>query len=224
MKQIGVLFSIFILGLTVSTAVAAQQKTVGVAAAQVQWKKTVVDAKFRAEGVAVADVNRDGKMDILTGDLWYQSPTWTMHEIRPARDYGDGSNGYSENFLCFADDINKDGWADLIVIGMPGTPCHWYENPKNKTGHWKQRLIWRSACNETPLYADLFGDGKKYLVMATQPEGQMCWFSVPADLEKPWDRHPISKPSTAQEKVPARCSSFREEVKGRSVLSSRRTA
>ena len=29
----------------------------------VTWKKTVLDTKFRAEGVAVADVNRDGRPD-----------------------------------------------------------------------------------------------------------------------------------------------------------------
>ena len=31
----------------------------------VSWKKTVVDKKFRSEGIANADVNKDGKMDVL---------------------------------------------------------------------------------------------------------------------------------------------------------------
>ena len=35
----------------------------------ISWKKTVVDKKFRSEGVAIADVNKDGKMDILCGDI-----------------------------------------------------------------------------------------------------------------------------------------------------------
>jgi len=34
------------------------------------WKKTVIDKVFRSEGVAVADVNRDGKMDIINGEAW----------------------------------------------------------------------------------------------------------------------------------------------------------
>src|SRR5437899_2894223 len=91
----------------------------------ISWKKTVIDKKFRAEGVAVADVNRDGKMDILTGEVWYEAPNWTAHEIRPSkRDYGNGLNGYSESFSCWADDVNGDGWPDLIVIGFPGAPCY----------------------------------------------------------------------------------------------------
>ena len=71
---------------------------------------------------------------------------------------------------------------DLIVIGFPGTPCHWFENPRGKDGHWTPHEIWPSACNESPLYADLFGTGKRVLVMGWQPkgkdnEGQMAWFA-----------------------------------------------
>ena len=166
------------------------------------WKKTHIDKVFRSEGVAVADVNRDGRLDILAGDVWYEAPDWKVHEIRKPGNYGDGANGYSQSFACFADDFNGDGWPDLIVIGFPGAPCHWYENPKGQPGHWKEHVIWRSACNETPQYADLFGDGKRKLIMAIQPEGQMCWFEPGKDPTQPWVPHPISEPSTPSRKVP----------------------
>jgi hypothetical protein len=179
-----------------------------VAASKISWKKTVVDKKFWSEGVAIADVNKDGKMDILAGDVWYEAPHWKRHEIRkPKRDYGDGASGYSESFACWADDLNGDGWPDLIVIGFPGFPCHWYENPKGKDGHWKEHFICPSACNETPLYVDLFGKGKRVLVMGTQPKGQehmgqMCWFAPGKDPTKPWEKHPISEPSAKGKEIP----------------------
>lgn len=174
----------------------------------ITWKKIVVDKKFRSEGVAVADVNRDGKLDILTGEVWYEAPDWKPHEIRPAkRDYKDGAQGYSESFLCWADDVNQDGWPDLIVIGFPGAPCHWFENPKGATGPWKAHEIWPSACNESPIYADLFGNGKRVLVMGWQPEGkqnqgQMAWFCPGPDPTKPWQMHPISEPSKPGKEIP----------------------
>src|SRR4051794_40850562 len=87
--------------------------------APVSWKRTVVDRVFRSEGVAVADVNRDGKPDILTGEAWYEAPGWKMHEIRRLGSY-DPLHGYSLSFLCFADDLNGDGYPDLIVVGFPG--------------------------------------------------------------------------------------------------------
>ena len=48
----------------------------GAAAADITWKKIVVDKKFRSEGVAIADVNKDGKMDVLTGEWWFEAPDW----------------------------------------------------------------------------------------------------------------------------------------------------
>src|SRR5437588_10575482 len=94
----------------------------------ITWKKTVLDKVFRSEGVAVADVNRDGKMDVLTGEVWYEAPDWKMHEIRKSKDYRDGDkNVYSNSFACWAADVNGDGWADLICGGFPGAPGHWFE-------------------------------------------------------------------------------------------------
>ncbi|HJT77663.1 MAG TPA: VCBS repeat-containing protein [Gemmataceae bacterium] len=178
-------------------------------APQVHWKKTVLDRRFRAEGVAVADVNRDGRPDVLVGDVWYEAPDWKEHPIRPAKsDYREGDkNVYSNAFACWADDINGDGWPDLIVVGFPGAPCHWYENPRGKEGMWKEHEIWHSACNETPQYVDLFGTGKRVLVMGWQPkgkenEGQMAWFTPGKDPTRPWEMHPISAPSQPGKPVP----------------------
>ena len=127
---------------------------------------------FRSEGVAVADVNRDGKMDILHAEAWYEAPDWKMHPIQKLGNYGDGLSSYSRSFCCWADDLNGDGWPDLIVIDFPGDPCYWLENPKGAEGMWKKHIIWHSACNETPQYVDLFGTGKRVLVMGFQPNGK----------------------------------------------------
>jgi hypothetical protein len=176
-------------------------------ASTITWKKTTIDKGFHSEGVAIADVNLDGKMDILAGDVWYEAPNWIMHEIRPIRSYSDGASGYSQSFACWAEDINQDGWPDLIVIGFPGEPCHWYENPQGKPGPWREHTIWHSACNETPLYADLFGTGKRVLVMGSQPkgkehEGQMGWFAPGRDPTQLWDMHAISEPSSPGHEIP----------------------
>jgi len=174
----------------------------------ITFKKTVIDKAFRSEGSAVADVNKDGKLDILVGDFWYEAPDWKAHEIRKPGNFGDGSKGYSQSFMCGADDFNGDGWADLLVVGFPGAPCHWYENPQNKPGHWKQHEVWHSACNETPMYVDLFGDGKKVLLMAFQPpkqnnQGQMAWFEPGADPNATWTMHAVSEPSAPGKEIPS---------------------
>jgi hypothetical protein len=180
---------------------------------KVGWKKTVVDPEFRSEGVAVVDVNRDGRPDIIVGDCWYEAPrdkngAWARHVLRADRKFD--PRNYSEAFCCFTDDFNGDGYVDVIVIPFPGNPCYWYENPGAKGGLWKQHLLTNSACNETPIYIDLFKTGKRILVMGWQPEkidaqgkkqgnhddrGEMCYFIPGQDPTQPWQRHSISGPS-----------------------------
>src|SRR5262245_10087714 len=168
-----------------------------------RFKTITVDKTFRSEGVAVADVNKDGKLDILASDVWYEAPDWKMHEIREPGKY-DGTQGYSRGFGSWTDDWNGDGYPDVIVIPFPGEVAHWYENPKGQhTGpdgkpiHWKGHLLWHSACNETPTYNELFGRGKRALVMGWQPpgrenEGVMAYFLPPAKGEGMWQEFAIS--------------------------------
>jgi hypothetical protein len=178
----------------------------------ITWKKTVLDTKFRSEGSAVADVNKDGKIDVLNGEYWYEAPDWKPHELQPPKDFGTGLGNYSRVFFCWCEDLNGDGYPDLIVIDFPGAPCYWMENPKGKSTtddgkplHWKKHTIWQSACNETPLYTDLLGNGKRVLVMGVQPkgkesEGQMAYFTPdPKDPTALWILNPISEPSTPPE-------------------------
>jgi hypothetical protein len=179
----------------------------GVPAEQITWKKTIIDKTFRSEAVAIADVNKDGRMDILVGDYWYEAPDWKMHEIRPPGKYD--PSAYSTSFCCWTDDFNGDGYPDLIVIPFPGKAAHWYENPQGKDGHWKEHEIWPSACNETPQYVDLFGNGKRVLIMGFQQsgkedddQGQMAYFTPGKDPNALWEMHPISEPSRPGHVVP----------------------
>ena len=140
---------------------------------KIHWKKTVLDTKFRGEGVAVGDFNHDGKLDIAVGSVYYAAPDWKMHLIGEKAQEFD-PHGYSQCFLSFADDLNHDGWTDLIVIGFPGQPAYWYENPKGAPGPWKQHLISPVANDESPNYVDIDGSGHRSLVMGVAPDAAHC--------------------------------------------------
>ena len=132
------------------------------AAGDVRFKKIVLDKAFRAEGVATADVNHDGKRDVMTGEVWYAAPDWTMHEqIKPGTYQ---PKGYSQCFNNWAADVNGDGWVDSIVVKWPGKEVVWRENPQNKPGHWKEHVIAKAFSGETPLFTDLLGTGKPVLL------------------------------------------------------------
>jgi hypothetical protein len=178
--------------------------------ANISWKRIVLDREFRSEGAGVADVNKDGKPDVIVGDCWYEAPKdptgpWKRHILRADRKFD--PLVYSKSFCCFPDDFNGDGWVDVIVIPFPGDPCYWYQNPGEKGGLWKEHLLTGSACNETPIYVDLFKTGKKHLVMGWNPprddgkkgnfddRGEICYFLPGRDPTQPWQRISISGPS-----------------------------
>lgn len=173
-----------------------------------QFERVKLDDTFRAEGVAVGDFNRDGKLDVAAGDVWYAAPEWKMTRFRqpltqqgkPTEAY-DGTKGYSNCFASWSYDVNHDGWDDLIVIGYPGDPCYWYENPQNKTGDWPQNEIWHSACNETVLFVDITDDGKPELILGSQPERQMGYLTLPTveKCHQKWVFTPISEPGNPNE-------------------------
>ena len=157
------------------------------AANPVGFERIEIDAYFRSEGVASADVNKDGKQDVVVGDYWYENPSWTPHEIRKPRKPNRG--GYTEAFAVYAEDFNGDGWTDILVIPFHGKDARWYENPQNKPGHWVVRTAFKGTGNETRLYTDLFGDGKPVFLMGVA--GNMAWVEVPADPTGPWTVHKI---------------------------------
>ena len=160
-------------------------------AADITFKKTILDRRFVAEGVAVADLNRDGRLDVLAGNVWYEAPHWTPHEIAPVPVI-DPASGYSNCFNSWAVDLNHDGWVDQLVIGMPGEKAFWRENPKEKDEPWREHPVWHSACNESPLFVDLFGNGKRVLVMGTD-DNYVAWFEPSADPYAEWQCHNVSE-------------------------------
>src|SRR5260370_28136233 len=75
----------------------------------ISWKKIVLDRSFRSEGVGVADVNKDGKLDVIVGDCWYEAPQnpageWKRNILRAHRKF-DLMN-YSASFCCFTAHFN----------------------------------------------------------------------------------------------------------------------
>jgi hypothetical protein len=162
-----------------------------------QFKKHVLTNDFISEGVAVADVNHDGKIDVLAGTCWFEAPDWKRHELAPTKPLKPGTE-YSDSFLNNSIDVNQDGWVDLVVIGYPGDPAVWYENPKNKEGFWKKHAVMNAVGvgNESPNFVDVDGDGRIDILCADIKAKQMVWLSPPTKKgDTTWTRYAISAPN-----------------------------
>ncbi len=161
------------------------------AASPVRFKRHRLDVAFRSEGVAVADFTGDGAMDIAAGNVLFTGPDWTMKPLLQApKDFN--RKGYSDAFLCFADDITGDSLPDLVVVGFPGAATTWLENPGPSGGVWKRHHAVDATGNESPWYTDVDGDGREELVFVA---GQRVALARPGqDPRAPWKITPVSAP------------------------------
>src|SRR5260221_7947216 len=76
------------------------------------FAKHTLDTAFRAEGVAVFDVDRDGHVDLVTDQEWYAGPNFDAgHEIR-APDTYDPAARWSLCSAAFRDDVDGARWTD----------------------------------------------------------------------------------------------------------------
>lgn len=150
--------------------------------AGIKFKKIVLTNDFISEGVAVGDVNHDGKTDVIAGAFWFEAPDWVKHEIAEPEKYVVGQ-GYSNSFLNFSMDVNQDGWIDQVRIDWPGKAAVWHENPQNKPGHWPMHTIYPSVGNESPLFVDVDGDGRMDIVCNDSEKKQIIWLKSPSEKE-----------------------------------------
>lgn len=172
-----------------------------------KWQKQQLSRYFWAEGACAADVNGDGKTDVLSGPYWFEGPdfkaTRTIYADAQSFEAGgekiagfegelSGKNGYSENFLSYSADFNADGRPDYLVIGFPGKETFWYENPGKTEGPWPRHTAIAVTDNESPMLADINGDKRPDLLcMSNGTIGYAT--SDPANPTAVWKWNAITK-------------------------------
>src|SRR5918992_4576563 len=63
------------------------------------------------ESTAVADLNRDGHVDIVYGAYWFAGPDFVPRTFRPNHVAKEYLRANSDHVL----DVDKDGWLDIIA-------------------------------------------------------------------------------------------------------------
>jgi len=163
-----------------------------------EFRKVLLTDRYYSEGIAVGDINRDGKMDVVSGPYAYLGPDFKQAiEIYPPETYNWAGahqvGNYTNDRLSFVYDCNGDGWPDVLRENYDG--LHLYVNPKGESRHWDEFLVFKDIAAETIAWGDIDGDGKPELIIS-QGRGAdgVVGYIKPEnpDGTKPWVFHPIS--------------------------------
>ena len=178
-----------------------------------KWKKHVISGKEGipgthqyTHGLGVADVNRDGRPDVMITKGWWEAPEdpaeeeWTFHPV----DWGEDC---SQMYLL---DLNGDSYPDLVSASGHNYGIWWHEQKPQSDGsvQWIRHLIDRSfSQSHSLMVADINGDGYPDLVTGkryyahnggdpgAEEPAVLNWYEYVPGITPSWIRHEIDDDS-----------------------------
>ncbi len=132
--------------------------------------------RTQSESIGVADMDRDGQLDVTSGPYWYKAPDWTRTEYLETRTPGRPLSNCAELVM----DVNRDGYPDLIAANWGTAGIWYYENPKQAGVKWTAVKIVDTKDFEGMIAADVDGDGQDDILPSLWTDQPVYWIQVAA--------------------------------------------
>jgi len=142
---------------------------------EIPFEKIALDSGAN-ETCAFADINGDKRLDIVSGENWYEAPSWKKHKFRELP----FSNNYVDAFSDLPLDIDADGHVDIVTASWFSRRIAWWRNPGRGSGAWKDQPVDSGHNTEFAFLVDLDNDGRA-LELLPQYGGRnspLAWYEV----------------------------------------------
>ena len=167
-------FTLATLALGLSVATAAEPK----------WKVHPINDQSPFEAAGAFDVDKDGKLDVVSGESWYKGPDWAKHKVRDVAKVGT----YYNCFMSQPMDVNADGKMDYVTCSYFGQNVGWVENPGDPDKEWTYHEIDKPGNSEAGVLVDLTGDGVPEIL--PNSVNAVAWYELEkAGPEPKWIKH-----------------------------------
>jgi len=127
-----------------------------------------------ATNIMPADVNGDGKLDIVAsrghgvGLIWYENPEWAIHEI---------NNDLQSPHCLQIGDIDNDGDLDAATCAYLSRKAAWFEN--DGKGKFITHIINADQCAYDIRLVDMDNDNDLDVLIAGQQSNNVVWYENP---------------------------------------------
>mgnify|MGYP001121064319 CR=1 FL=1 len=156
---------------------------------EIPFRMQMLDAGAN-ETCALADINRDGRLDIVSGENWYENPSWTKRKFREIS----FTNNYVDAFSDLIVDVNDDGYPDVVTVSWFAKKIAWWKNPGKTKMAWVEQEIDKGFPNEFALLIDIDNDGnaRELLPQSGDAKFPLAWYEV---KDGTWVKHVVSPQS-----------------------------
>jgi len=142
--------------------------------ADIPFEKHTIDLGAN-EACAWADINGDGKLDIVSGENWYEAPKWIKHKFRDLP----YTNNYIDDFSDLPIDVNGDGQIDIVSCSWFSKQLVWWQNPGKGKGVWKEHQFDSGQSIEFAFLVDILNEGKPRQVLPQYGGAkETAWFEI----------------------------------------------
>lgn len=142
-----------------------------------------------SETAAVADINHDGRLDIVSGEFWYEAPSWTKHRFRELNFL----QQYIDDFSDLPVDADGDGYPDIVSVSWFAKQIVWWKNPGRGLAPtdaavarhssaadrlWSASVVHSGFNIEFAILADMDNDGKANEIVAQENGTGQAWYEA----------------------------------------------